>query len=206
MWPSFAFPGPQSTQYKSLSRISSMPGIITEFPVGVEVCQMLLLLLLPWQHLYLWLWYHQQVKHYSYIPLWEALLHQNTYLDRDPVQGYVSLQALRERDFRQRYPDMHVLFVGVLHGNPSLFKQALLYFIMLTNRFSSLIWQLMFCRLKFGLPLFLRALYPMFFSGGSKNFERGVQLWVHKAHPKIFGLPRPLPDVYARVIIVATDR
>lgn len=58
---------------------------------------------------------------------------------RDPLQGYVSLQALRERDFRQRYPDMHVLFVGVLHGNPSLFKQALLYFIMLTNHFSSLI-------------------------------------------------------------------
>jgi len=41
-------------------------------------------------------------------------------------------------------------------------------------------------------------------SGGSRNLERGVQLRVHKAHPKIFGLPRPLPDVNTHVIIVAT--
>ena len=41
-------------------------------------------------------------------------------------------------------------------------------------------------------------------SGGSRNFERGVQLRVHEAQPKIFGLPRPLPDVNARVIIVAS--
>jgi len=40
-------------------------------------------------------------------------------------------------------------------------------------------------------------------SGGSRNLERGVQ---HEAHPKIFGLPRPLSDVNARVIIVATGR
>ena len=43
-------------------------------------------------------------------------------------------------------------------------------------------------------------------SGGSRNLERGVQLRVHEAHPKIFGLPRPLPDVNAHVIIVATYR
>jgi len=43
-------------------------------------------------------------------------------------------------------------------------------------------------------------------SGGSRNLERGVQLRVYEAHPKIFGLPRPLPDVNAHVIIVATDR
>ena len=58
---------------------------------------------------------------------------------QDPLQGHASLQALRERDFRRRYPNMHVLFVGILHGNPSQFKQALLYFIMLTERFSGLI-------------------------------------------------------------------
>jgi len=43
-------------------------------------------------------------------------------------------------------------------------------------------------------------------SGGSRNLERGVQLRVHEAHPKMFGLPRPLPDVNAHVIIVATGR
>jgi len=43
-------------------------------------------------------------------------------------------------------------------------------------------------------------------SGGSRNLERGVQLQVHEAHLKIFGLPCPLPDVHARVIIVATDQ
>jgi len=42
------------------------------------------------------------------------------------------------------------------------------------------------------------------YSGGSRNLERGVQLRVHEANPKIFGLPRPLPDVNAYVIIVAT--
>jgi len=35
-------------------------------------------------------------------------------------------------------------------------------------------------------------------SGGSRNLQRGVQLRVHEAQPKIFGLPRPLPDVNAR--------
>jgi len=42
-------------------------------------------------------------------------------------------------------------------------------------------------------------------SGGSRNLERGVQLRVHEAHPKIFGWPRPLLDINAHVIIVATD-
>jgi len=41
-------------------------------------------------------------------------------------------------------------------------------------------------------------------SGGSRNLERGVQLRIREAHPKIFGLPRPLPDVNAHVIIVTT--
>ena len=49
------------------------------------------------------------------------------------------------------------------------------------------------------------ALY-MITSGGSRNLERGVQLRVHEAHPKIFGLPCPLPDVNAHVIIVTTGR
>ena len=48
--------------------------------------------------------------------------------------------------------------------------------------------------------------YLVISSGGSRNLERGVQLRVHEAQPKIFGLPRPLPDVNARVIIVTTDR
>jgi len=30
-------------------------------------------------------------------------------------------------------------------------------------------------------------------SGGSRNSERGVQPLAHKVHPKIFGLPHPLP-------------
>jgi len=30
-------------------------------------------------------------------------------------------------------------------------------------------------------------------SGRSKNLERGVQPRMHEAHPKIFGLPHPLP-------------
>ena len=30
-------------------------------------------------------------------------------------------------------------------------------------------------------------------SGGFRNWERGVQPLAHKAHPLIFGLPRPLP-------------
>jgi len=34
-------------------------------------------------------------------------------------------------------------------------------------------------------------------SGGSRNLERGVQLRVHEVQLKIFGLPRPLPDVNA---------
>ena len=33
-----------------------------------------------------------------------------------------------------------------------------------------------------------------------------LPLVLEYAQPKIFGLPRPLPDVNARVIIVATDR
>ncbi len=58
---------------------------------------------------------------------------------RDPLQGCIRLQELRERDFRQRFPNVAILFEDVLHGNPFQFKQALQYFITLTNRFSSLI-------------------------------------------------------------------
>ena len=45
-------------------------------------------------------------------------------------------------------------------------------------------------------------------SGGSRNLERGVQLWAQEAHPKVFGLPCPLPVINAFVthtILVATD-
>ena len=44
-------------------------------------------------------------------------------------------------------------------------------------------------------------------SGGSRNLERGVQPRAHEAHPKLFGLPRPLPVINAfvtHIIIVAT--
>jgi len=34
---------------------------------------------------------------------------------------------------------------------------------------------------------------PLLLSGGSRNLERGVQPLAHEAHPKMFGLPRPLP-------------
>ena len=57
----------------------------------------------------------------------------------DPLRGHENLQRLRYRDFRARYHDMHMIFQGVLHGSPQMFRSAIAYHIELTNSFASLL-------------------------------------------------------------------
>ena len=58
---------------------------------------------------------------------------------RDPLCGHDHLQQLRDRDFSSQYPDMQLLFQGLLHGNPHLFRSAIVYHIQLTHNFSCLL-------------------------------------------------------------------
>ena len=62
----------------------------------------------------------------------------NSIYGYDPLVGHLHLQALRERDLLAAFPDMSVLFEGVLHGNAYLFKSCVWYFQQLTFNFSQL--------------------------------------------------------------------
>lgn len=57
----------------------------------------------------------------------------------DPLHSHQSLQSLRYRDFNARYPDMEIIFQGILHGDPQMFRDAIMYYTELTHSFSSLI-------------------------------------------------------------------
>ena len=57
----------------------------------------------------------------------------------DPLEAYAEVQCLRECDFVHRYPSMGDVFESTLHGDGALFREALLYFISLTNAVSQLV-------------------------------------------------------------------
>ena len=58
---------------------------------------------------------------------------------QDPIIDLPGLQLLRERDFLYEYPNMDAVFQNVLHDNGTIFRQAILFFIELTNRYSTLL-------------------------------------------------------------------
>ena len=58
---------------------------------------------------------------------------------RDPLEGFLQLQRLRERDFFTLNPPMIIIFQDVLHGNGRLFRLAVQNFIRLTSLFARLL-------------------------------------------------------------------
>ena len=56
---------------------------------------------------------------------------------RDPLAGHPQLASLRERDFSFRHPSMEEIMQCVLHGDSSVFKQAIMHFIELTRSYST---------------------------------------------------------------------
>ena len=57
---------------------------------------------------------------------------------RDPLERYERLQDIRKRDFCQCFPSMETVFQETLHGNGSLLRHAIHYFIRLTISLSQL--------------------------------------------------------------------
>ena len=58
---------------------------------------------------------------------------------RDPLQGLVELQQLRQRDFIALYPDFRVVFHNILHSNGFLFRRCIQDYIRLTKDFAALV-------------------------------------------------------------------
>lgn len=58
---------------------------------------------------------------------------------QDPLQGLPELARLRRRDFSERFPSMDFIFQEILLGNSQVFQDAILFYILLTRRFSSLL-------------------------------------------------------------------
>ena len=73
--------------------------------------------------------FHEQQK---------SALSRDTAYGSDPLTGHPELQQLRERGLNLLFPDMDIVFQGVLHGDAQLFENCLCYFIHLTNSFASL--------------------------------------------------------------------
>ena len=57
----------------------------------------------------------------------------------DPLENYPHLQNLRYRYSSNCFPNMHQIFEGAVNSNPSLLKNAILLFNLLTRNFSSLV-------------------------------------------------------------------
>ena len=57
---------------------------------------------------------------------------------RDPLERYEWLQDIRKHDFCQRFPSTETVFQETLHGNGSLLRDAIQYFIRLTISLSQL--------------------------------------------------------------------
>ena len=57
----------------------------------------------------------------------------------DPIAEYPALQALRDRDFRLMFLSTEQLFENILHSDGVLFQQAILSFIELNHRYTTLI-------------------------------------------------------------------
>ena len=61
------------------------------------------------------------------------------YYGVDPIAGYPQLQELRLRDFKLTYPSMDELFEDVLHHHGAGFKQAIHFFVHLTQSYGTLL-------------------------------------------------------------------
>jgi len=61
------------------------------------------------------------------------------YYGVDPIAGYPQLQELRLRDFKLTYPSMDELFEDVLHHHGASFKQAIHFFVHLTQSYGTLL-------------------------------------------------------------------
>ena len=57
----------------------------------------------------------------------------------DPLCNHPELQAIRERDFFDQFPNMNSVFESVLHHNGSLLRHCIQDFIRLTKSFSMLL-------------------------------------------------------------------
>ena len=57
----------------------------------------------------------------------------------DPIEDYPGLQRLRERDFLHEFPHMNAVFENILHHDRSIFRQAILFFVDLTNTYVTLL-------------------------------------------------------------------
>lgn len=72
------------------------------------------------------------------ITLHHGRLSEEHTFGKDPLQG-PHLQNLREHDFYLKYPNMQTIFNDILHGNGTVFRQAIKYFIQLTQSFGQLV-------------------------------------------------------------------
>ena len=55
----------------------------------------------------------------------------------DPLDGHQALIELRERSFKERHPDMSIIFHSVANNSSAIFIEAYRYFLQLNTRLSS---------------------------------------------------------------------
>ena len=66
-------------------------------------------------------------------------LTRNVDFGHDPLSNNHALQVLRERDFCTVFPNSHMVFEDIIHNNGQLFKNCVFHFVLLSNRFVSLV-------------------------------------------------------------------
>ena len=66
------------------------------------------------------------------------LTRESTY-GTDSIQDFPGLQNLRERDFTAAFPSMEAIFSDILHNNGVLLRDAILFFISLSQCYSELV-------------------------------------------------------------------
>ena len=58
------------------------------------------------------------------------------YFGKDPILTDSTKSSIRTQAFSERFPSFDVIFQGLLNGNPTLFKNAILFYIDVTYRLS----------------------------------------------------------------------